>query len=435
MSIFRTSIVLVAVVGIVAAQGAASKPAAGASASRPSPAVPKLVASDAKRLVAEALGADAKKAAAARAKLVAARPEDRKLVLEAVAQLPFPAPPKTAKGTPEKSTTITLDVPDAPSKKGIAIVELPPKYDGKTAFPLLFRFHGSGDTAAEFARNTADPVFSKMITVTPEIPSADRMGWNQPGAFQLVDAVYRYMLEHYAVDPDRVYLSGHSAGGGASLILSEWWPHRVAAFFAMARIYQKYNTLPEPSMDVVRFVPGFFVVGLNDTEERVGGFRQAEEYYKRTGLPGEFRFIAGQGHTYIRDQAAQAFDFLLKKKRAKPPKDFAALYCMYSNQSQTEAPLMARQYWLEAGKYEPAGAPCHVTASGNVIEIAGDKLQSGAVLLNDEVVDLDQPVTIRLNGRTVHEGPVERSVEFLLDWFAKEHDRGQLFWNRVNFER
>jgi predicted esterase len=414
---------------VVLALIAASVLAGQQPATRPAATGAKLVASDAKRLVVEAFGADAKKSAAARAQLTAARPEDRKLICDALGQIPFRPPAKA----PPSTATITLDLVDCPVKKGTAIVELPSKYDGKTLFPLVFRFHGSGDTAAEYARNTPDPSFKNVITVTPEIPSADRMGWNQPGGFQLVDAVYRHMLQNYAVDPERVYLSGHSAGGAASFMLSQTWPHRFAAFFAMARLYWKFHPMPEPCMDVLKQVPGFFVVGLADTDERVAGFRTAEAYYKKTSLPGEFRFIAGQGHTYIRDQASQAFEFLLKKKRPKIPKDFCAIFYRYSSFLASEYPLHDRQYWLEGGKFDPNGTSCHVTVAGNVIDIAGPKLESGAVLLNDDLVNLDQPVTIRLNGKTVHEKPVERSVEFLLDWYAKERDRGQLYWNRLAF--
>jgi hypothetical protein len=418
----RTVAILLAAAAILAAQS--SKPAAA----------PKIVAPDAKRLVAEACGPDAKKAAAARAQLAAVRPEDRKLILTALAQLPF-RPPPGSKNPSERSATVTFDVDDAPGKKGIAIVELPAKYDGKTPFPLLFRFPGSGDTAADFAKNTQDPAFKNAITVTPEIPSGDRMAWNTPGGWPLVDAIYRHMLRNYAVDPERVYASGHSAGGGAAFIVSQMWPDRFAAFFSMARLHWKYQQMPEPCMDVLKQIPGFFVVGLKDTEERVGGFRTAEAYYKKTSLPGEFRFIEGQGHTYIRDQAAQAFEFLLKKKRSRLPKDFAGLFAFYSNQPRAEESLVNRQYWLEAKKYFAGGTPCRVTATGNVIEITGDKLESGSLLLNDDVVNLDEPVTIKLNGKTVSEARVERSVEFLLDWFDKEHDRGQLYWNRVAFRR
>jgi predicted esterase len=419
MTIARTTLAFL----LVAMTGVAQ------SASKPAAQKPLLSPTDAKRLVAEAFGADAKKAAAARSQLLGARPEDRKAVFDALAQMPFRPPTKPLPA----SQTLSFDLADAPAKKGIAIVELPQKYDGKTPFPLIFRLHGSGDTAAEFSKNTPDPAFKNAITVTPEIPSADRMGWNQPGALPLLDAALRHALRNYAVDPDRVYTSGHSAGGGASFIIAQMWPHRFAAFFAMARLHWKYHPSPEPCMDVLKAVPGFFVVGLSDTEERVSGFRTAEAYYKKNGLSGEFRFIAGQGHTYIRDQAAQAFAFLLKQKRATPPKDFRALFYRYSNTPPSEEPLMTRQYWLEATKHEPPCAPCHVTVAGNAIEIDGPNLQSGAVLLNDQIVNLDSPVTIKLNGKTVHDGPVERSVEFLLDWFDKERDRGQLYWNRITF--
>ncbi len=393
----------------------------------------KLLASDAKRLVAEAFGADPKRADAARKTLEATRPEDRKFIAEALRALPFAAP-KGQKLPADRLVKDTLDIPESSVKKAKFIVTLPKGYDPKKPSPVLFRFHGSGDTAADFAKNTVEAK-QPFLCVTPEIPSDDRMGWNQPGAYQFVDKLFRYLVDNFSVDLDHLYLSGHSAGGGASFIFSQLWPHRVAAFYAMARLHWAFHLAPEPCMDTLRGIPGYFVVGLKDTDERVQGFRTAEAYYKKNSMPGVFNFVEGKGHDYMQEFHPKAYEYMAKVARVPMPKEIRGIFFVYGNGKDVE-PITSRRWWLEVkpGGYESGpGTPFHAKVDGNTIDIDGPNLRQGSVLLADGLVDLDKPVVIKLNGKEVHNGAIERSVKFLLDWFSAERDRGQLYWNRLEW--
>ncbi len=406
---------------------------AAALAQDAAPAATKLLPSDAKRLVGEAVGGDPARAAAARKTLEATRPEDRKFILDALRALPF-TPPKGQKLPADRNIRDTLEVAESPLKKANYIITLPKGYDGKKPLPVLFRFHGSGDTAAAFAKNTIEAK-QPFICVTPEIPSEDRQGWNQPGGYQLVDRLFHHVLQDFNADPDHIYLSGHSAGGGASYMFSQLWPHRVAAFYVMARLYWAFHLAPEPCMDTVRNIPGYFVVGLKDTDERVSGFRTVEAYYTKNKLPGVFNFVPNKGHDYMQEFHQKAYDYMSKAARVAAPKEIRGIFFIYGNQLDVE-PITSRRWWLEAkhGGYDGgAGTPFHAKVDGNVIDIDAPNLRAGSVLLTDGLVDLDQPVTIKLNGKEVHQGAVERSVSFLLDWFIQERDRGQLYWNRVSF--
>lgn len=68
---------------------------------------------------------------------------------------------------------------------------------------------------------------------------------------------------------------------------------------------------------------------------------------------------------------------------------------------------------------------------GNRIDIDAPKLKRARLHLNDRIVDLDQPVTVTLNGDEIFSGDVERSAAFLLDWFEKHGDAKRLFWNQL----
>ena len=111
------------------------------------------------------------------------------------------------------------------------------------------------------------------------------------------------------------------------------------------------------------------------------------------------------------------------------------MFFLYGNQLDVE-PITSRRWWLEVesnGYDAPKGAVFHAKIEGNTIDVDAPGIRAGSVLLHDGMVDMDQPVTLRINGKEAHQGTVERSVPFLLDWFASERDRGQLYWNRVRF--
>lgn len=392
----------------------------------------KLSTADAKRLVAEAFGGDEKKAAAAREKLVKTRSQDRKAIWDALVAMPFRPPAK--KLPKERTIQETIEAPGGELKDAPVFIKLPQKYDGKTPTPVVFRFHGSGDEGMSYVAGSIDRVLEKVILVAPQVPSRDRESWHEPGSRGLVDNVFRHLLRNYNVDTDRVYFSGFSAGGVASYSYAQTWPHRVASFYAMGSIHPCFEEKHEACMDVLRHVPGFFAVGQQDTAERLKSFRTAEAYYMAKSLPGVFHFVSGKGHDYLSELDPKGFEYMFKNKRVRYPKDLHAIFFQYDNLREDE-PYVTTCYWLVATKYSYHGTPCHVTAEGNTIEIQAPELEAGTVLLNDEVVDLDQPVVVRLNGREVANAKVERSVQHLLDWFDKGRDRGQVFWNRVEFNR
>jgi dienelactone hydrolase len=398
-----------------------SKPAAGKKLNKP----------DAARLVA-ALSGPEDAAKRARATLIETRAEDRKLIAAAIREAPFRAP-KGFKAKPTSTEKLPLKGAEVP--EGEFIVRLPSKYDEKTAWPMVFRLHGSGDVGSNFRRGWDGSLMcARCISIIPTIPTKERMGWNEKGVRAFLDAIYRFMLAHYNVDTDKVYVDGYSAGGGAATMIPQAWPHRIAAFYSRARVGYT-NQAPDARqhcLAILRHIPGFFVMGADDTAERVEGFKFAEEYYKTNKLNGVFHLVKGVGHDYVQDLDKPGHEFLLKQSRTAHPKEFDAAFCRFSN-ALDEVPLMSRAYWLEAKDVNGGMAPATASAKDNVIEIKSTFLTSGAVVLNDEIVDLDKPVTVKLNGEEVFSGAVERSVDFLLKWADTHRDRRWLYWNEIPF--
>jgi predicted esterase len=313
-------------------------------------------------------------------------------------------------------------------------VQLPKKYKGKKAWPMVFNFHGSGDAGDSFSELwKGNPHADKAIAVTPTIPTEERMGWSGHGIRSFITEVYRYMLTHYNVDTDRVYFAGFSAGGAAAFYYPQSWPHLCAAFFARGRLWWNYKIMPYECTSVLRHVPGFFLVGLDDSEERVEGFRSAEAFYKEHDFNGVFHFVKGRGHEYMPEFDKEGYSYLLKHNRVKYPKSFDCLFFCYSDRPE-DLPHHSEQYWLKALKFEHGGTPCHVEVEGNHIIITAPKGRFGRLLkkirlhLNDEIVNLDEPVKVTVNDIEFFNEKLERSVDFLLDWFELHRDPRRLFW-------
>lgn len=388
--------------------------------------------SDAKRLVAEALGGDPKKSAAAEQRLGETRPEDRQRILDAVRSHPWTAPrgfliPKS------RVIEDTWDLPNTETKKGKFFIHVPKDYDGKKPFPVLFRFHGSGATAAAFVEASRTPASEKFIMVTPEVPTADRAAFNAPGCFEFIDRLIVDVRTRFNTDPNRLYLSGHSGGGAAAFCLAQIWPHRVAGFYAMASLHFSFPGDREACMETLRTIPGFFVVGKNDVPPCVDGFRFTQAYYEKAKLPGEFMFVDGRGHEQIVELHPKAYDYLLKSVRRSAPTDINGVFYAYDD-APDQIPYLRRRYWLEVENFADDHAAFHAKIDGQKITIDSPNFKKGAVLLNDDLVNMDLPVEIVLNGKVVAHGAVERSPAVLISQFRKERDRGELFWNRVAIE-
>jgi pimeloyl-ACP methyl ester carboxylesterase len=97
-------------------------------------------------------------------------------------------------------------------------------------WPLILNLHGGGESGdnLDLVRHQGLPQRVEMTGGLPFIivaPQSPDWLWNIGALDILLDEV----LEHYRVDPDRVYLVGHSMGGSGTWALAAHRPERFAA--------------------------------------------------------------------------------------------------------------------------------------------------------------------------------------------------------------
>lgn len=122
------------------------------------------------------------------------------------------------------------------------VLALPPDYDGTTASPLLFDFHGYGSSAETHDRTTrlAEKGTARgYVVVTPEALGQPRE-WNMFGVrsraddFGFVDALIVDLSERLCLDEARIYAAGHSNGSAFAGFLQCREPYRFAAVAMVA---------------------------------------------------------------------------------------------------------------------------------------------------------------------------------------------------------
>jgi polyhydroxybutyrate depolymerase len=127
--------------------------------------------------------------------------------------------------------------------------------------PLVFSFHGHGDSVENFQRTGLHGAFPEAIVVYPE-GSAVRLdgntGWQAEKGedhdrdLQFLDAMVASLREKFAVDDARIFATGFSNGGSFTYLL---WAERSNVFAAFAPVSTRSRpgvvpTVPKPVLQV-----------------------------------------------------------------------------------------------------------------------------------------------------------------------------------------
>jgi predicted peptidase len=114
--------------------------------------------------------------------------------------------------------------------------------DKSTTYPLVFFMHGHGELGdsnndlpklaqhGPFKHLVANDAIGKLIDENKAIVIAPQ-GLKSDNWFkgELLVATLKYVLENYPVDPQRIYVTGLSMGGGGTWTVASAMPDRVAA--------------------------------------------------------------------------------------------------------------------------------------------------------------------------------------------------------------
>ena len=251
------------------------------------------------------------------------------------------------------------------------------------------------------------------IYVSPRAPTDTWNLWHQAHIDRFLTRLIENMIVFEGVDPDRVFITGYSAGGDGVYQLAPRLADRFAAAAAMAGHPNETRPLG------LRNLPFTLHVGENDSG--YGRNQQAENWrIALAGLreqdPAGYRhwvkLHAGKGHWMDR-QDAEGVDWMATFRRELTPDRIVWLQ---------DDVLVNRFYWLAVSAEQAvARRRIEVSRQGNRFTVDQCDAAELTILLRDDFVDLEEPIEVRFQDEVIYRDRVRRTVGDLVRTLS---DRG-----------
>jgi acetyl esterase/lipase len=387
--------------------------------------------------------------AARRQELLAEMQDMEGASVERVAQLlrlmkpPEPLPPNSERGPGCHELAVSI----AETGDVRYVVQLPPEYDPLRNFPTIIALHGAGyppELMLDYWAGMVDEKKGRQGQAMRHGYITVVIDWQAPHQHeyeyslrehQAVLSVLRDAQRKFAIDTDRVFLTGHAMGGDAAwdigLAHPDLWAGVVGISATADRFVARYWENSE-------FVPWYFVNGELDGDKFARNAREFDRYLRPRWDATVVEYL-GRGFEPFSDEIQRLFDWMNRKRRGPPPKEFKC---------STMRPWDNFFWWLEVAELPqkamvaPAAWPPKrgvrpAPLEGRLFETnkLGVTARAGktTVWLSPDVVDFKQPITVELNGRKMTRAadPIEPSLEVLLEDARTRGDRQHPFWAKV----
>jgi len=187
-----------------------------------------------------------------------------------------------------------------------ARVYAPKEAAGEQLLPLVIALHGAGGDESMFPEGYGAGIIKSLadqhrfILISPA---------NGPfsGGGEFFDRIVESVSADYPVDPRRIYVVGHSMGGGVTTALAKSRSDKIAAACAIAGFGgAKAGT---------KIAPMLVIAAELDMLMPIARARKTGEAAAASGLPIEFRVLENYGHTLAVGAALpDVIPWLLKHK-------------------------------------------------------------------------------------------------------------------------
>ena len=342
---------------------------------------------------------------------------------------------------------------------GIKVIGEP----GENGYPLYVAMHGGGYGETPHMNDSqwehmgiyyAESVKSGVYVN----PRGVRDTWDthgNPESFPLYDRLIENMILFYNVDPNRVYFLGFSAGGDGVYIISPRMADRMAATHMSAghhngtSVWNLRNTPIQLQVGINDAAYGRnkvtveYQVKLDGMEKQYGGYvhntfvhlDKGHNFYDNH--PTDEQRVLDDNYAWLENDTlservtdTNAIRFLEKFTRNPLPERIVW-------DLGNRAPLRSVEsfYWVKAAKDQTEGfLVVDLDKKTNSVIVGEDTtVKNFTLLLNDDMLDLDQPVRIVTpKGETTV--TVERSAEVLAATTKERGDKNYQFSAEVTVE-
>ena len=210
------------------------------------------------------------------------------------------AAPRPSKGKGGKPGTFAAETLTVGGQAREYRLVVPPGLDGSKPVPLVFVFHGLGDSKENISRYSGFEALAPKKDFIAVFPDALNKRWNIKPAddnedVKYFDALYEHVTSRYNVDLRRVTLTGMSMGGYFSNCLASQRSEKVAA---IAPHSGGLGMLGFRGVQAKAKYAVMVVHGDQDNVVKVEEGRRSRDAYTKEGHTVEYVEVAGMGHVW-----------------------------------------------------------------------------------------------------------------------------------------
>lgn len=370
---------------------------------------------------------------------------------ERVAQIIALLPPVLDPAGAEPGKSARIELPGGTQGDRRAYwVSLPLEYHPTHNYPLIVALHSERGTPQQelqgFWGGTEDkPGQSQRygyIVIAPEyVTKEDTKGYDYAAkSHQAVIDSIRDARRRFAVDSDRVYLSGHGMGGDAAWDIGLSHPDLFAGVIPISGAIDRHAKY---YLENGRAVGLYSISGELDRDLMT---RNASTYMKMMMMPGIdliYCEYVGTGPESFYSEILVLFDWMSKQRRPEIPKQIS-IKTLRETDNQFEwlefSDLPAKQIGVNWSADKPQAIhPLNVVAKitpGNSIEITPAPAGHYRVWLpkGEGLIDFNKRVRVRIRGKDRFSNEfVKPDMAAMLEHVRIHGDRQHLYWAMLEF--
>ena len=349
---------------------------------------------------------------------------------------PLDPPEPTAPGLHE------FEFPGADGQPVTCLVQVPPEYDPLRRYPTVVSLHAAFTTPADQitwwagspgpdGRRVGQATRHGCIVVAPRWTEEGQSTYGYSAReHAAVLGSLREAQRRFAIDTDRVFLSGHSLGGDAAwdiaLAHPDLWAGLVAINPGAGRYVNHY-------WHNARTLPIYVVGGELDNGTFARNGMDLDRYLAK-GFDTTYVEYRGRGHEHFADEILRIFDWMERRKRTFLPttidtvtmRPWDNFFWWVELSGAPPKTVVLPSQWPPGQGVRPFTLEAKTTATNGLIVHCG--AERVRVWLSPDLVDFTRPVNVSLDGKKLWRDPVDPDEGVLLEDLRTRGDRQHPFW-------
>ncbi|MCI0360094.1 MAG: hypothetical protein L0211_16575 [Planctomycetaceae bacterium] len=322
-------------------------------------------------------------------------------------------------------------------------VQLPPEYSPYRRYPCIVTLNGgntsplqqidwwAGDFKPEANTRYGQASRHGYIVIAPQwLREYQREYQFSAREHAAVLRPLRDACKRFAIDTDKVFLSGHSLGGDAAWDVGLAHPDLWAGVLPIVATADKHVGR---YWENAKYVPMYFVSGEKDGDKLGKNAKDWDRYFKMTGCDAMIVQYQGRGHEHFHDEIQNLFKWMNLHQRNFFPKEFNAttmrpwdtFFWWVDVEGLPDNLMILPSEWPKEN-VRPATFEARIIGNRADVNVKARKV---TVWLSPELVNFAEKVSVDINNRDKKN--ITPSTAVLLEDVRSRGDRQHPFWAKV----